>query len=224
MPDPLLDMMLTRTQGIRPLAPGQGDIGGANYMPASPEQEDAEMGMAAGSINNDELSPLVKELLRFKILPQNVATLVEHLYGFEPEAVDPIRTALGTKATGYMVPHRAPINIPKGFELPQEFGPHYTSRPQPLIDKYVSQRNIKDINPIKPPSPEGKLPITTKGYSGMKQFINRGNLKLNPDMVKQIRSMSQDGTPIKAIGEAFPGVNPNTIRDVIVGNSWVHVK
>jgi len=60
-------------------------------------------------------------------------------------APDPTATALASRVTGHLVPHRTPINIPEyaqgKLEFPQGFMP-YTSRPQSLIDEYIKHRSV----------------------------------------------------------------------------------
>lgn len=53
---------------------------------------------------------------------------------------NPADEALASKVTSQKVFHRTPINIPEGVELPPDFGPNYTGRPTPLVDKYVAQQ------------------------------------------------------------------------------------
>jgi hypothetical protein len=49
-----------------------------------------------------------------------------------------------------------------------------------------------------------------------------GNAKLNPDIVRQIRAMT--GKSLTEVAAAFPDINPETLRSVLVGDSWSQIK
>lgn len=126
--------------------------------------------------------------------------------------MDPLKAALTQRATPAKVYHRAPINIPKGFELPKEFGPNYTPRSKSMIDTFVAQRAA--------PFPEPRIAYTKADPRNSNRF--KATTKLTDDQVRAIREMlANDPKSADKIAEQY-GVHRNTILNAAQGGyKWV---
>ena len=128
--------------------------------------------------------------------------------------MDPLKAALTQRATPAKVYHRAPINIPKGFELPKEFGPNYTPRPQSMIDTFVAQRTA--------PLPEPKVKLRASDPKNNNRL--KANTKLTDDQVRAIREMltaDSSGRNVAALAKQY-NVSPPVIQNLRTGGyKWV---
>lgn len=72
-----------------------------------------------------------------------IRALMDTLFS-EPSAVDIPATIGQSKVGGYYIPHRTPINVPEGFEIPEGGPSGWAPRDPLLVDKYVGQREAFD--------------------------------------------------------------------------------
>ena len=133
--------------------------------------------------------------------------------------------ALEAERIGGLVPRRAPITAPRGFEFAGIGKEAYSGRNPALIDKFVKQRNVLDpkprstsqgINPSGPPS-------FRKGVSGSGSSRARSS-SINPSLVKAIRALQASGAPTSKIRAEYPDLKPSTINGILRNDTWSWVK
>ena len=122
---------------------------------------------------------------------------------------DPIKKVMLERVTPAKIPHRTPINMPKGFELPKEFGPNYSKRPESLIDNFVSSR-----------TPPNSIP-TEELSIGARRAGNRAASKISDDQVRTIREKLAEGKTTTEVSKLL-GINRMSIDDIKNGSyRWV---
>ena len=122
---------------------------------------------------------------------------------------DPIKKVMLERVTPVKVPHRTPINVPKGFELPKEFGPNYSKRPESLINNFVASR-----------TPPNKSTLVGESV-GARRAGNRAASKIPDDQVRKIREMFASGKTSTEISKLL-GINRMSIDDIGTGSyRWV---
>lgn len=75
----------------------------------------------------------------------------------EPSAINPLKVLAQDKVGGFQVPHRAQINLPEGFELPEGSNPWIARDPQ------LSEQRVLRLNgltsPVVSPKPSTQRPL-----------------------------------------------------------------
>lgn len=261
MPDQLnlFDVLLGRTKpnpDMRPvftpqdqappsvLDPAIDFVRGLGYFPTEPVPQDAGKAYGAGAMLSAG-APLIGAFKRWRPVVSEVGDIIS---GYQP--IDPLKQALASRVTPKIVFPSAAIDIPSGFELPEEFGPNRMTRPaemyriQSMYERLPQKPSYKmkpkavsttkELQTYEAPasSAEGLQDIVAKPTTptSRKDILGGGSTRrknqasrLTETQVGRLKGMLQAGLEHEDIAKQF-GVDANYVGQIARGESWNRVK
>lgn len=163
-----------------------------------------------------------------KETPTNLLMELLHKFSREGLSGNPISNSPGLiandmKTTGFRLPGATKVKAPSGFELPDTMP---MRRAPGMQEKLAAQRqaDIKVAATNKDVPLDLKKPATNVRSGSAAYGRGIGNSIVNPQIVKAIREMAAQGTPVDAINKAYPQLKPYSINDILKRQSWSWVK